>query len=302
MSVFRASNAADTNNWTIPQPRGPYPIGEPYDGPTERLYDAAIDDSEIDDEQPPPEPRPARRGLVVCAVTLAAIALIASGAAGLVAWRALAVADTAAQPHVTPSPAAGAGVTAAASAGPSPSVDPDPSAAATEAAASDAAASEPAAGGPSASADPLPPRLDPSARYPVSYAQEQLTVPVGCSSVTYVDLDEPTAEAEEKPADLRYDSRCGQDPSTLTLGAGARAGAQVTGSDTGAAGCDDAIRTSPLDRAAAVPVKRGTVLCVLTSAADATARGAEAQLVLVEITGVTEQGSVSMRATSWAVP
>jgi hypothetical protein len=301
MSVFRASNSADTNNWTVPQPRGPYPIGEPYDGQTERLYDAAIDDSEIDDEQPPAEPRPARRGLVVFAVTLSAIALIASGAAGLVAWRALAVAGTAAQPHVTPSPAAGAGVTAAASADPSASVDPDPSAAASESAASDAAASAPAAGGP-ASEDPLPPRLDPSARYPVSYAQEQLTVPVGCSSVTYVDLDEPTAEAEEQPADLRYDSRCGQDSSTLTLGAGARAGAQVTGSDTGAAGCDDAIRTSPLDRAAAVPVKKGTVLCVLTSAADAIARGAEAQLVLVEITGATEQGSVSMRATSWAVP
>ena len=296
MSVFRASNSADTNNWTVPQPRGPYPIAEPYDGPTERLYDAAIDDSEIDDEQPPPEPRPARRGVVVFAVTLAAIALIASGAAGLVAWQALAVAGTAAQSQVKPSPAAGAGVTPAASADPSPSVDPDPSAAASEAAASDAAASEPA------SEDPLPPRLDPSARYPVSYAQEQLTVPVGCSSVTYVDLDEPTAEAEEQPADLRYDSRCSQASSTLTLGAGARAGAQVTGSETGAAGCDDAIRTSPLDRAAAVPVKKGTVLCVLTSAADAGARGAEAQLVLLEITGVTEQGSVSMRATSWAVP
>ena len=299
MSVFRASNSADTNNWTVPQPRGPYPIGEPYDGPTERLYDAAIDDSEIDDEQPPPEPRAARRGPVMVAVTLATIALIASGAAGLVAWQALAVADTAAQPHVTPSPAAGAGVTAA---DPSASGKPGPVAAARDAAASDAAASEPAAGGPSASEDPLPPRLDPSARYPVSYAQEQLTVPVGCSSVTYVDLDEPTAEADEQPADLLYDSRCGQDPSTLTLGAGARAGAQVTGSDTGAAGCDDAIRTRPLDRAAAVPVKKGTVLCVLTSAGDALARGAQAQLVLVEITDVTEQGSVSMRATSWAVP
>jgi hypothetical protein len=299
MSVFRASNSADTNNWTVPQPRGPYPIGEPYDGPTERLYDPAIDDSEIDDERPQPEPYPARRGPVTVAVTLAAIALIASGAAGLVSWRALAVAGAAAQPHVTPSPAAGAGVTAA---DPSASVDPDRSAAASGAAASGAAASEPAAGGLAASEDPLPPRLDPSARYPVSYAREQLTVPVGCSSVTYVDLDEPTAEADEQPADLRYDSRCGQDSSTLTLGAGARAGAQLTGSDTGAAGCDDAIRSRPLDRAAAVPVKKGTVLCVLTSAADATARGAQAQLVLVEITGVTEQGSVSMRATSWAVP
>ena len=125
---------------------------------------------------------------------------------------------------------------------------------------------------------------------------------IGCSAVMFLDLDEPRADADEQASDLRYDSRCGTEAPSLSLGPGAQAGGQVTDSDTDAPGCDKAIRTSPLGPGAGVPVKKGTVLCVLTSTADASARGADAQMVLVEVTDVTSEGTASMRATSWAVP
>lgn len=130
--------------------------------------------------------------------------------------------------------------------------------------------------------------------FSVTYAQEPLRVQVGCSAVLFVDLDEPRSNAVEKISDLRYDSRCGQDTPRLTLGPGAAAGAQVRDADTDAAGCERAIRTSPLGPGATAEVKKGTVLCVLTAAAPAS-------MTLVEVTDVGQTGTAGMRATSWKV-
>jgi hypothetical protein len=147
-----------------------------------------------------------------------------------------------------------------------------------------------------------PPSPQRSAGYTITYAQESLRIQIGCSAVMFLDLDELRADADEQGSDLRYDSRCGTEAPSLSLGPGAQAGGQVTDSDTDASGCDNAIRTSPLGRGARVPVKKGTVLCVLTSAADAVARVELPRMVLVEITEVTDDGIANMRATSWTVP
>jgi hypothetical protein len=130
--------------------------------------------------------------------------------------------------------------------------------------------------------------------YAVSYAQEPLRVQVGCSAVLFVDLDEPRTNAGEQISDLRYDSRCGSEPPHLTLGPGAAGGSQVKDSDTDAAGCERAIRTSPIGPGASVQVRKGIVLCVLTAAKPA-------EMVLVEITDVGQTGTAGMRATSWRV-
>jgi hypothetical protein len=130
--------------------------------------------------------------------------------------------------------------------------------------------------------------------YAVAYAQEPLRVQVGCSAVMFLDLDEPRANAGENVSDLRYDSRCGTHPPDLTLGPGATAGAQVTGADIDAAGCSEAIRTSPLGPGASVEVKKGAELCVLTAATPP-------EMVLVEVTDVGQTGMAGMRATSWKV-
>lgn len=130
--------------------------------------------------------------------------------------------------------------------------------------------------------------------FDVAYAREPLMVQVGCAAVMYLDLDEPRANSAEQVSDLRYDSRCGDQPPRLTLGPGASAGAQLRDSDVDAAGCERAIRTSPLGPGASVEVKKGAVLCVRTA-------GQPARMVLVEITEVGRTGTAGMRATSWKV-
>lgn len=134
----------------------------------------------------------------------------------------------------------------------------------------------------------------PEEDFDVTYAQEPLRVQVGCSAVIFIDLDEPRSNAADKVSDLRYDSRCGDQAPSLTLGAGAAGGSQVKSTDMDAAGCARAIRTSPLGPGASVPVRKGAVLCVLTAAAPA-------RMVLVEITDVGRTGTAGMRATSWKV-
>ena len=130
--------------------------------------------------------------------------------------------------------------------------------------------------------------------FAVAYAQEPLRVQVGCAAVMYLDLDEPRANSTEAVSDLRYDSRCGNQPPRLTLAAGATAGAQVRDSDLDAAGCAKAIRTSPIGPGGSVDVRKGVVLCVQTA-------GKPARMVLVEITEVGRTGTAGMRATSWNV-
>jgi hypothetical protein len=133
-----------------------------------------------------------------------------------------------------------------------------------------------------------------STDFAVTYAQEPLRIQVGCAAVLFLDLDEPRANAAENVSDLRYDSRCGQDPPRLTLGPGAAAGAQVKDADTDAEGCARAIRNSPLGPGAGVVVTKGAVLCVLTA-------DRPASIALVEVTDVGRAGTAAMRATSWKV-
>ncbi|HWS36648.1 MAG TPA: hypothetical protein VN408_28415 [Actinoplanes sp.] len=137
-------------------------------------------------------------------------------------------------------------------------------------------------------------RPDP-VRYPVSYAKESLRLDLACAAVIHLDLDEPRADVAENLADLRFESRCGDEPPKLSLGAGAAAGSRQVSSDSDAAGCDRAIRTGPLGRGLQIEARSGSALCVLTAATPA-------ELVLVEIIDVGGSGTAGLRATSWQVP
>lgn len=127
---------------------------------------------------------------------------------------------------------------------------------------------------------------------PVTYAKEALDIRIGCAAVVFLDLDEPRAGAAQQLSDLRYDSKCGNNPPRLSLGPGATSGASVATSNLDADDCQRAIRNGPLGPGAEVPVKRGSALCVLTAAQPA-------KLVLVEITDVGPTGTAGLRATSW---
>jgi hypothetical protein len=134
--------------------------------------------------------------------------------------------------------------------------------------------------------------------YPAKYAKEPLNITAGCPSTLFLDLNEPRVNTPEGTADLRYESRCADDPPRLTLGPGATGASRQENADTDAAGCARAIRTSPITPGADVDVKKGTVLCVLTRG------GADdpAVLSLVEIIDVGGTGTAGLRATSWEVP
>ncbi|MDI6103624.1 hypothetical protein QLQ12_33930 [Actinoplanes sp. NEAU-A12] len=139
---------------------------------------------------------------------------------------------------------------------------------------------------------PRPPQPE---QYRVAYAKEPLRLQLTCSAVVHLDLDEPRADVAEHVADLRYESACGSRAPQLSLGAGAAGGSRQASADTDAAGCDRAVRTSPLGRGLQVEVREGTAICVLTAAAPA-------ELVLVEIIDVGGSGTAGLRATSWQVP
>jgi hypothetical protein len=274
MSLFRASDPAADADWSVPTPRGPYPVTPSYpdpsapdpDAPTQRLY-RPIDEpeplSEPDDANPyellPQTRRPHRSRGVLLALAIAVLALLASGGASYIAWSAKGRAETVPHaPAVIPS-------TVADSSGPAPA----------------AAMPEPAPSG-----------------YTLRYAQEPLQVRVDCDEAALVDLDEPRLDAPEPESDIRYDNRCGAGGPLLSIGPGGRAGSHISDPEADAPGCADAIDTDPLDSGDTVPVQKGTVLCVRTGGA----AGSQPLLALVEVTGLGANGVASLRATAWIPP
>ena len=269
MSVFRANNTPDTD-WTVPVQRGPYPANTQHpdsDSPTERLFQPSDEPEPLAEPDTPAEPffdipEPHRHLMVLVALVIAALALVASGVAWVVALRAMSHAGSMATMHmpigaaVAPAPARS---TAAVTAASTPGRNPAP-------VSSDAT---------------------------LLYAQEPLQIQVGCGSTATIDLDRPArVGAPDDKADLRYDNRCGPAGTIFFIGTGARTVSHVTDPSLDRLGCADAIATHPLDADEGVLVVKGTVLCVAT--ADT--------IALVEVTGVAAHGNASLRATGWTVP
>jgi hypothetical protein len=278
MSTFRASNTPATD-WSVPVQRGPYPLGYlDTDGPTERLYVPADEPEPLaEPDEPPPEEPGEGRGAAY-AVAIALIALFASGGAALMAWNALHQAGQ-----------ANSALVALRAPDRAPAVPARPTFVLPSAMASAPVASGPAsapvASGP-ASALPVPSVSGAS----LLYGQEPVSIQVDCDSSALLDLDgKPQLDPPEQSADLRYDNDCGVDGPTLALGPGSVGGAHVTDPDTGRLDCADAIRDQPLDPGEAMPVQKGTVVCVATPGT----------LAVVEVTGVGAHGTASLRVTGW---
>jgi hypothetical protein len=244
-------------------------VGGLLDDPTQQLPDAAAVVAAA---------RRPRGRWAVLAVVVAVLALVAAGGAGYVAWQALTRAETAlaqrAQPRPQPTD------TGATSTDTESTVLLDPSA------------------GPGIVARAT---AYPESTFEAGYAAEPLTFQIGCSATLFVDLDEPRANVDETHSDLRYYSRCGANTPTLALGPGADSGSQVAADVGTATDCEDSIRTSPLGPRAAVEVRKGVALCVLTSLADARERADTQKMVLLEVTALGDTGTASLRATSWIV-
>jgi hypothetical protein len=278
MSLFRASDPAADTDWSVPTPRGPYPVNPSYpdpDGPTQRLYQPMDEPeplAEPDDPGPYGSLRPAHRshrsGGVFAALAIAVLALLSSGGASYIAWSAKGRADEAGAMSHMPAmaPTAVPSTVAAMSAPPAATTSEAPA---------------PAASG-----------------YTLRYAQEPLQIKVACDDTALVDLDAPRLDAPEQESDVRYDNKCDAGGPLLSVGPGGQAGSHVTDPESDAPGCAEAIDTEPLDPGESVPVQKGTVLCVRTGGA----AGGRPVLALMEVTGLGANGVASLRATAWTMP
>ncbi len=256
-------------------------------GPTDAPPDAGTD----------PDAEPARRPRgrwAVFAVVLATLALVAAVASAAFAWQAFDRADAARTIAVRLQPIGAS----AASIEPTAEISAEPSAEPSD----DPGLLLESSAGPDPSAEPTDAATDGPTQAPAAgYQQEPMKFQIGCSAALFVDLDEPRANVDDTHHDLRYDSRCGTNNPTLALGPGADGGSQAAADTRTAADCEKQIRTSPLGPRAVVPVRKGLLLCVLTSLADARERDDTQKLVLLEVTGLSDRGTASLRATSWII-
>lgn len=222
-----------------------------------------------------------RSRLSILTVAAALLALILASVALLVSWRALDQANDARDI----AKAAGGGPVPPPSASPEgPNPPPTDSTSAPQT--PDSTASEP--------------ELNAQTRYTVKYEKEVLTLRSGCNSSVDIDLDEPRVGVANGE-DIEFSSICGADPSNFRLAWGSRG----TQADTAALtpnDCADRIRKAPLGSDVAVPARKGAVMCVITSLTEAVKRGEQRKMVLVEVTGTSDDGTVTVSATAWNIP
>lgn len=144
------------------------------------------------------------------------------------------------------------------------------------------------------------PSLDEHTVYTPKYERQALTLKAACSYEMYADLDEPRANVSNAGYDIALNGFCVNEPGYLSLGSG------VEGSTSAEPGltphdCAERIRTAPLG-SARIPARKGTAACLTTSFAEAQEKGDTQRLVFLEITGVAEDGAVTIRATAWDIP
>jgi hypothetical protein len=238
----------------------------------------------------PAAPAPARRSRSAgVALGVAALALLFAVVSLVVAWRAVDQAQDARQFAL-------AGDDSVVAANQTPAAPP---AATTQAppATSAAPAGEPVNPAPSGTGEPP---LDERTVYTAKYEGQSLTLKTDqCGETMAADLDEPRANTGAG-VDIVLNGDCSNRPAYFSMGAG------VSASQSGSPGmtpqdCAERIRTAPLGEST-VPVRQGVVLCLTTSFGEATERGDNQRLVVFEVTGVANDGAVTIKSTAWDIP
>lgn len=166
-----------------------------------------------------------------------------------------------------------------------------------------AATSDPPTGPPvDTTVTPGLPELNERTQYTVKYQKQPLIVrQARCNADVYVDLDEPRVGVGRDQADLVQALDCGAQSLSFQLGGGAQ-GSQSDTPGLTPQDCAERIRTAPLPADSAVPVRKGVVVCVITSLVSAQSRGDTQKMVLVEVGGVSDDKAVSVLVTAWNIP
>jgi hypothetical protein len=233
-------------------------------------------------------------------MVVAVVAVLVAAGAVLVALRALDQANDARDialrggPQNVAGPAADTPPAAAA-----PTTDPAEVPPTTDPGAADPAAADPPATDPDAT--DVVPTLDPQAVYAVKYANEELRIKTVCNA-RYVDLDEPQVDPPTGVGDVGLAGACSvSDGIAFRFAEGARASEVSTAATTPNA-CVDRLRLSPVGEGAAVAIKQGVVLCVQTPRDQARERGDRMQMVILEVTNVASDKTVTLKASAWRIP
>lgn len=227
----------------------------------------------------PPEP-PSRQRRAGLPVLLACCTLVVSLLALAVA---LAAFSRAGDSGPTPRPAGSTGIASAAGASDAATAtDALPTDATDTTAPTEEPTSEPTNG------------PDPSGVFEVAYQSEPLVLQ---PSGRYVDLDEPSGNANSAVYELQYD---GFPPNAKLEFNSEVALASINSPTPTANDCAKQLRREPIDSSFAP--SKGQLICVLTSRQAADDQGIRQKIVLVKVNSITDDGTVNLTLTAWTVP
>ncbi|MFY1632561.1 hypothetical protein ACN27F_04605 [Solwaraspora sp. WMMB335] len=147
-----------------------------------------------------------------------------------------------------------------------------------------------------------PPVLNEQTKYDLWYQKQSITLRTASNRYMHADLDEPRADVPSSGGvEITLYGRYGNAAAYLRLGSGVQA-SQTDQPELTPHDCSERIRTAPLGTEAQVPARQGTVLCLWTSHAAALDAGHARRVVLLEITGVADDGAVTLLLTAWDIP
>lgn len=144
------------------------------------------------------------------------------------------------------------------------------------------------------------PELSKETQFGVKYTNETLRLPANCDTSVYVDVDEPRVRVDSEIADFRFYDQCGVDTPYINLSQGVR-GSVADAENVTPTQCVDLIRRSPLSTGN-LPLRQGQVYCINTSRATALQAADTWKMVIMSITAISSDGTVTIKASSWTIP
>jgi hypothetical protein len=136
--------------------------------------------------------------------------------------------------------------------------------------------------------------------YASSYEKEPLVLTVpSCGRTMAVDLDEPRVNVDASREVTMYQACLAGAPYTFELADGVDGTTEVT-RDSTPQDCREKIRQAPVGPDIRIPVRKGVVVCLTTSYAEATGRGDKWRVVRFEVTALSG-GAATIEATAWSV-
>ncbi|GAA2660142.1 hypothetical protein [Paractinoplanes durhamensis] len=145
------------------------------------------------------------------------------------------------------------------------------------------------------------PTLDAQTKYTVKYSGKSLKIATSrCGESTNIDLDEPRVGVEAASRDFTVNPACTSSGASITLNGG------VDGSLAGSpqvkpVECNELIQLSPLPQGNKA-IRTGQVYCINTSRDAARVTANTWKMVVLEVTAIAQDGTVTFKASAWDIP